>query len=93
MWLDPDHHGNTPLHVACAHGNLDALQQGFFKRDIWLVKGDGGQLGSDGGSEAPSDVRSDVEGSDAEGSGTGDQEVRIFTTHEYIDSDPDRTTS
>ena len=71
--------------MACAYGNLDALQYGLFKRDIWVVKSDGGQFGSDGGSEAPSDAGSEVEGSEAEGSGTGDKEVWIFTIHEYID--------
>ena len=74
LWCTTDHHGNTPLHIAAAHGNYVALQQGFFKKEIWLIE-EGSEEGSEGGSEGGSKVvESDAEGSDI---ASGEGEIKV----------------
>ena len=35
LWIKRDKEGNTPLHVVCRCGTLEALKSGFLQSDNW----------------------------------------------------------
>lgn len=70
--------------MACEHGNLDALQQGLFRLDIWQAEER--SVDSDGGSEAPSDAAVSEGGSAREE--RSDAEARIADEEVHVHAYP-----
>ena len=61
--------------MAAAHGNCVALQQGFFKREIWQAEEEEEEEGgSDVGSEGEGSEREGSEGGSDGGSDTADKD-------------------
>ena len=60
--------------MACFHGNLDALQNGLFKLEIWRGEEEG-PVTSDGEEGEGSEEGSDAE----EPNEAGDREVHVYT--------------
>ena len=75
LWCAGDSRGDTPLHVAASHGNCVALQQGFFKRDIWVLVENEEEEGDEEG-EGGSDVEVS-EGEQSEGGPDSAQHKKV----------------
>ena len=76
--FEKDCDGNIPLHIACAHNNLKALEHGLLKPEpgLWEDDEDGGSDEMDGGSGGGSDGGSD--------GGSGKEEVCTYIQYMCI---------